>query len=307
MSENGAKPRLSGVLVTYRRPEQLTATLGALQAQTRPLDRLVVVDNAPTALGREIVRVAFPDAEYVAASGNTGPAGGIATGMDLLLEGADDADWIVTLDDDDPPADVQVFATLMDYAVDITRRDPRVAGVGVEGQRFDRRRGRIVWVPDDALVGDVSVDYIGGDFFPCYSVRAIRDAGTFRRDLFFGFEELEYGLRMRSAGYSLYAPGPVFHSSRATNGDLGKDLVPSRALGRVTWRRYYSLRNLLWILRDHGWLGAALRVTVIVGIAKPLANVFVDPRLALRHLVLNARACLDAWTGRMGRTVEPAA
>ena len=264
----------------------------------------MVVDNAPSAEGRQIVRSVVPGAEYVPASGNLGPAGGIAAGMELLLPEADD-DWIVTLDDDDPPVDVAVFATLMDYAADVAKRDPMVAGVGVEGQRFDRRRGRIVWVPDDALVGDVSVDYIGGDFFPCYSVRAIRAVGTFRRDLFFGFDDLEYGLRMRTAGYSLYASGPVFCASRAANGDLGKDLVPSRSLGKLTWRRYYSLRNLVRILRDLGWFAAALRVTIVVGIAKPLANLLVDPRLALGHLWLNARACFDAWTGRMGRTVEP--
>jgi rhamnopyranosyl-N-acetylglucosaminyl-diphospho-decaprenol beta-1,3/1,4-galactofuranosyltransferase len=305
MGAIGRKARLFGVLVTFRRPEQLAGMLRAVAGQTRGLDGLVVVDNAPSEATRAIVRSAFPDAEYVAAPENLGPAGGIALGMEHLIGTAEDQDWILTLDDDDPPADATVFASLFAYAQAVAERKPAVAGVGVEGQRFDRRRGRIVWLPDAALQGDVSVDFVGGDFFPCYSVRAIRVVGTPRRDLFFGFEELEYGLRMRATGFSLYACGALFLASRAANGTLAQDLVPAHGLARVTWRRYYSLRNLVRVLRDTGSVGAAVRVTVIVGFAKPLANLFVDPRLATRHLWLNARACRDAWTGRMGRTLEP--
>jgi glycosyltransferase involved in cell wall biosynthesis len=305
MGAIGRKARLFGVLVTFRRPEQLALTLRALAAQTRPLDGLVVVDNAPGDATRAVVHSVFPDAVYVPAPENLGPAGGIALGMEQLLTTADDQDWILTLDDDDPPTDDTVFADLLDFALTVSQRQSAVAGVGVEGQRFDRRRGRIVWLPDASLHGDVSVDFVGGDFFPCYSVRAIRVVGVPRRDLFFGFEELEYGLRMRAAGFSLFTWGPSFLASRAANGTLALDLVPARALGRVTWRRYYSLRNLVRILCDTGAIGAALRVTVIVGFAKPLANLFVDPRLAARHLWLNARACRDAWLNRMGRTLEP--
>ncbi|MFA5882545.1 MAG: glycosyltransferase [Acidimicrobiia bacterium] len=305
MAEIGRNPRLFGVLITFRRPEQLAATLRAVTAQTRALDGLVVVDNAASPETREILHAIVPDAEYVAAPENLGPAGGIALGMEHVLPRADDDDWIVTLDDDDPPRDDEVFAALFDFAAVASARDPATAAVGVEGQWFDRRRGRIRWVPDSALSDDVSVDFIGGDFCPCYSVRAIRSVGTPRRDLFFGFDDLEYGLRLRAAGYALQVSGRSFLASREANGTLGQDLVPSRGLGRLSWRRYYSLRNLVRILRDSGSIGAALRVTVIVGLAKPLANVFVDPTLAFGHLRLNVRACLDAWTGRMGRTVEP--
>ncbi|MDN5757833.1 MAG: galactofuranosyl transferase, partial [Tomitella sp.] len=38
--------RIVGVVVTHRRRELLAASLSVLAAQTRPLDHLVVVDNA---------------------------------------------------------------------------------------------------------------------------------------------------------------------------------------------------------------------------------------------------------------------
>ncbi len=307
MSDDLCQPRFFGVLVTFRRPEQLASTLHAVTEQTRALHHLIVVDNAPTLETRAIVGNVAPSAEYVAAPENLGPAGGIALGMERLLEMADEDDWIITLDDDDPPADAGAFAALYAFAREMSVQDRTAAAVGMGGVRFDRRRGRIVRVPDDELRGAVRVDSIAGNQCPCYSAAAIRAVGPMRRDLFFGFEELELGLRLGDAGYSLYADGPAWLAGREAQGLLGRRFAPSRSLGEPTWRRYYSLRNLVCILRDLGVVGAALRVTILSGIAKPLGNVVREPRLALRHLQLNARACRDAWTGRMGRTVEPTA
>ena len=252
-----------------------------------------------------MVRSGAPGAEYVAAPENLGPAGGIALGMARLLERAGDDDWIVTLDDDDPPGDPGAFADLLALAIETSERDRSTAAVGLSGVRFDRRRGRVVRVPDDELHDAVAVDSIAGNQCPCYAVRAIRAVGTMRTDLFFGHEELELGLRLGDAGYSLYGHGARWHDKRVALGRLDMDLVPSRSLGDPTWRRYYSLRNLVRILRERGTAGSALRVTVVAGIGKPLANLVREPRLALAHLRLNVRACRDGWTGRMGRTVEP--
>ena len=305
MSEHGRQCCLWGVLVTFRRPDKLASMLAAVADQTIPLQRLVVVDNAPTSQTREIVGRNAPGAQYVAAPENLGPAGGIALGMERLLELADDQDWIMTLDDDDPPPNPSVFANLLAFADEMSACDRSTAAVGLSGVRFDRRRGRIVRVADEELRGAVGVDSIAGNQFPCYQAGVVRMIGTMRADLFFGMEELEYGLRLRDAGYSLYADGPTWLELREVWGRLGMRLTPSRSLGEPTWRRYYALRNLVWILRELGAPGAALRVTVVAGVAKPLANLVREPRRSLQNLGLNARACRDAWTGRMGRTVEP--
>lgn len=278
--------------------------LAALEAQTRRLDRLVVVDNAPSDRAQAQV-AAIPGAEYVAAPENLGPAGGIAGGMTRLLPDLDDGDWIVTLDDDDPPVEPDLFATLLAYAVARSADDPAVGAVGADGVRCDLRRGRMVWVPDAELAGDVEVDWIGGDFFPVYSVRALRRAGPMRADLFFGFEELELGLRLGAHGFRLLVPGELGLRTRAAAGQLGFTVVPSRSLAPLTWRRYYSIRNLVRILVDRRAYGAAVRVTVVVGLGKPLVNLPRTPRVAWAHLRCGARAGFDAWTGRLGRTVEP--
>jgi rhamnopyranosyl-N-acetylglucosaminyl-diphospho-decaprenol beta-1,3/1,4-galactofuranosyltransferase len=97
--------RLFGVLVTFRRPTALGITLQRLAEQDRTLDHLVVIDNAPTDESRRAVagaRAAAAAIDHVEMPDNVGFTGGVAAGMRHVLELADDRDWIVVLDDDDP-------------------------------------------------------------------------------------------------------------------------------------------------------------------------------------------------------------
>ena len=304
MVSDGRTPRLLGVLVTFRRPAELEEILRTLAAQDRSFDRLVVVDNDPTDDARDLVATWCPTAEYVPTAENLGPAGGIAVGMSRLLEGASDDDWLATLDDDDPPAP-STLGALLDFGVATRTVDPSTGAVGVAGVRLDRRRGRYLRVPDVELHGAVRVDSIGGNKWPVYSVAAIRSAGVFRPDLFFGHEELEFGLRLGEAGYSLYASGPLWADLRRTEVEEGRDIQPSLTVTAVGWRRYYSLRNLVRVLLDRGSVVGAIRVSAVVGVAKPLVNLVRTPGSAVRHLRLNLRALFDAWSGRIGRTIEP--
>jgi hypothetical protein len=64
------------------------------------------------------------------------------------------------------------------------------------------------------------------------------------------------------------------------------------------------LRNSIYMLRRFDHTNTAFRVA-LVNLVKPLVNLPLDPRLAVRHLATNLRACRDGWTGRMGRQVEP--
>jgi glycosyltransferase involved in cell wall biosynthesis len=294
-------------MVTYRRPEDLRATLGRLQGQVRPLDHLVVVDNAADPETESIVRsVGGPsDTEYLPMEENLGFAGGVGVGMEHVLRDASDDDWIVVLDDDDPPPFPSAIQELEQFAVTMLHQDPRTAAVGIHGARFDWRRGRIVRVPDKELQGPVVVDYVAGASLPLFRVAAVRDVGPFSRDIFFGLSEVEHGLRLRAGGYSAYAHGDLWRRKRSMVGRMGVSYRPALRLAEVNWRHYYSLRNLIYILRQHGRTGTALRVTLVPGLGKPLANLPLSPRLAVQSLRLNWRACRDGWASRMGRTMEP--
>lgn len=280
-------------------------TLERLAAQTRPLDRLVVVDNEGSSTTESIVRAAGLPVEYVTPTENLGFCGGVADGMRRALVHADDDDWIVLLDDDDPPRFDDAFERLHRFAVEMRSRDPRTAAVGVSGGWFDWRRGRMRRVRDDELRGAVPVDHLAGNNLPFFQVGAVRDVGPFSDELFFGYSELEYGLRLWSAGYTLYGHGALWLESRRRSGRLGHSLRPSRPVDAPTWRDYYSLRNVIHILRRFGHPWVAARVSFETGLAKPLWNLPRRPVLAIRRLRLNLTALLDGWTGRMGRRVEP--
>lgn len=303
-------PRLFGVLVTHRRPGQVATMLDGLAAQDRPLDHLVVVDNSPDARTEAAVegyRARGLAVEYVAASENLGPAGGIALGMRRVLADAGPDDWITTLDDDNPPWSDHLLSHQERFARASVAEDPRTGGVGLVGARFDRRRGRMIRLPDDRLAGRVSVDYFGGGHLPLYLVRAVREVGPFREELFWGLEELDFGLRLRDAGYRLYVDGDLWTRRRGEVGRLGLRVRPSLRVEEPSWRSYYGLRNAVYVLRRHGHRWTAWRVTLLRGLLKPLLNVPTAPGRALRQLAVGWRACRDGWAGRMGRTVDPEA
>lgn len=252
---------------------------------------------------------------YVDAGENLGPAGGYALGISRVLEQADDHDWVFLLDDDDPPFFDDAIEKAANFAQSVFAQDPSVAAVGISGGRFDFGRGLVRRIGDDDIFGVVTVDHITGGGLPAYRVAAIKAVGPPLHELFFGFEELEFGLRLRKAGFSLYADGEEWRRRKDVKRERG--LLPPEEVSarraeatswRVTtpsWRRYYSLRNLIFILRRHGRSWTAVKVGLSRGIAKPLFNIPFSPRLALSSLRWNTRALIDGWLGRMGRTVLP--
>lgn len=297
--------RLIGILPTFRRSDVLWSTLSRLRDQSRPLDHLIVVDNEGSAETEAVVRRIGGPTEYLAPGENMGFAGGVAAGMRRALEFADDHDWLVLLDDDDPPRFENAIESLSAFARAMRRTDPRTAAVGLSGGWFDWRRGRMRRVPDDELAGAVPVDHVAGNSLPFFLAGVVREMGPFSDDIFFGYSELEYGLRLWTSGHTLYAHGDLWLEARRSADRLNHQFKPSARLGTLTWRDYYSLRNLIFILRRFGHPGTALRVTIVHGVGKPLVNVPVAPREAFRHLRVNVRAIRDAWTGRMGRRVDP--
>jgi rhamnopyranosyl-N-acetylglucosaminyl-diphospho-decaprenol beta-1,3/1,4-galactofuranosyltransferase len=102
---------ICAVVVTHRRPDEVTKSLDAVSAQTRVPDHLVVVDNDDDARVREIVDGQPIPTTYLGSRRNLGGAGGFALGMLHAL--ALGSDWIWLADDDGRPADSEVLGTLL--------------------------------------------------------------------------------------------------------------------------------------------------------------------------------------------------
>ena len=104
--------RIVAVVVTHRRLEQLRASLSVVSGQTRPIDHLVVVDNADQPEVRALVEAQPVEATYIGSKHNLGGAGGFALGMLHAL--ATGADLVWCADDDGRPEGPEVLATLLD-------------------------------------------------------------------------------------------------------------------------------------------------------------------------------------------------
>jgi glycosyltransferase involved in cell wall biosynthesis len=289
------------ILVTYRRPTTMQRTLEALVSQSRPPDSVLVVDNDDDGELREAL-LRLNGTEYLSCSENVGPAGAVAVAMERLVERCGPDDWVLLVDDDDPPPLVDALEILSATA---TSAPHDVGAIGLTGSRFDRGSARLNRVLDENLEDLTDVDYIGSGQLPMYRVAAIRDVGVFRPELFFGFEELEYGLRLRAANWRVVIHGGLTREVRALHGRTGLG-IDARSAHEPSppWRRYYSTRNLVLISRLHG-----TRVAPVVMSARAIAGGSLAVLRARRLSAGTAswKGLLDGWIGRFGRTVEPGA
>lgn len=306
---NSASRRLVGVLITYKRPEALIRHLADLSKQTRRLDRLIVIDNGDSRDVEQIVKDATGAAReisYRAMPDNAGPAGGIAHGMRAILDSETGSGWCVLLDDDDPPRREDLLEVLVQFGASCDASDDRVGMVGMTGARFDAGAGRLRRLADEELCGPVEVDYVAGGQLPLIDFDALRAVGVFREELFFGFDDLEFCLRLRSHGFKVVLDGDLAHWARADAGRLGPGFGgASFASGAAPWRRYYSVRNLIVILLTSGRTLAAAKVAITAGLVKPVLIMTRSPRTGAQHLRHGLHGALDGWLRRMGRRVTP--
>ncbi len=178
------------------------------------------------------------------------------------------------------------------------------AAVGISGGWFDWRRGRMRRVPDAQLTGPVPVDHVAGNQLPFFLVGAVRDVGVFCDDLFFGFSELEFGLRLWRAGYTLYGYGPLWLESRKQTGRLHWSSALRAGCNRSTGATTTpsgtrSSSSGASDDRD----GAAGHARA--GSCEADRQRSAVSGSALTHLRLNVRAIAHGWIGRMGRRVDP--
>jgi GT2 family glycosyltransferase len=89
------------VVVTHDRKEMLRECLDALRAQTRPPERILVVDNASRDGTRAMLEREYPEVSVLPLATNEGSAGGFHEGMRRAY--AAGAEWLWLMDDDTIP------------------------------------------------------------------------------------------------------------------------------------------------------------------------------------------------------------
>jgi rhamnopyranosyl-N-acetylglucosaminyl-diphospho-decaprenol beta-1,3/1,4-galactofuranosyltransferase len=288
-----SEPRVVAVVVTWNRRDLLKLALGALRTQTRPVDDIVVVDNASSDGTAQMVRREFEGVDLVTLRHNTGGAGGFAAGVDhALADHKPDLLWL--MDDDtvpEPTALEHLLATIERYP---GRRQPvllasRVVWSDGRDHPMNTPR-RKPWVrrSEAARAERAGAMPIRSASFVSILVDAetVRDRGLPIADYFLWNDDFEYTTRLLRRRVGLLCPDSVVVHKTKTFGAADAD--PGE-------RFFYEVRNKVWTFTRSRSLNPLEKATYTAGTARRWLRTFVassDRRALAREFRRGMRAGL---------------
>ena len=242
------------VIVTYNRPALLARCLDKLEAQSRPPDHVLVVDNAST--GETADLLAGRDGiEVLRLDSNLGSSGGFAKGLEHAHRQSYDWLWML---DDDTLADERCLEELLAGAA----RAPRQASIMASVVRW--QDGRLHPMNRPWLRARRRADFAAGAAAGLALIRTStfvstmvhRDAVTSHgyppAHYFVWLDDMEYTSRILRHAHGYIAPESVaWHWTPQ----------PYDTLTDARRRFYYKARNHLWLLRRGESFGGRERVT----------------------------------------------
>ena len=236
-------PVVVAVVVSYNRAELLGAALDALGDQHRPVDRVVVVDNASTDEALAVARQHATAPHVVALARNTGGAGGFAVGIATAVAELG-ADLVWVMDDDTIPTPTALSALLAardaydgevaalcsrvvwtdgtDHPMNTPRRRP-----GVSADEVERAQAA-------GAVPVRSMSFVS----MMIDAAAVQRSGLPVTDYFIWNDDFEYATRLLRHRVGLFVPGSVVEHRTKKLGATDADPGP---------RFYYEVRNKIWM------------------------------------------------------------
>jgi len=252
----GSDVTVAAVVVTWNRLDLLREALPAVLGQTRPPDRVIVVDNASTDGTADAVRADFPGVDLVSLPQNTGGAGGFAYGLALAQAAGAGLAWLM---DDDTVPEPGALGALLEARRAYSGPAPALVAskvVWTDGRPHPMNTPRVKPLASRAeraaaaAAGCVPVR--SASFVSVLAdLAAAQRSGLPQADYFLWNDDFEFTARLlrRSPGL-LCAASTVVHKTKAfgaTDADPGA-------------RFFYEVRNKVWTLRSAAPLAAHERV-----------------------------------------------
>lgn len=241
--------RFAGFLITYERPSVIKDTIDKILQQSVAPEKLLIVDNSDSSETERIVsELAYSRIEYSSVGFNAGPAGAAHYGLRKLAE--EGYSWIAWSDDDPPQ-----FEDSFEKVLGTAEHGTNIGIVGAVGSRFSWSTGMLKRLEDHELKGSVPVDSVAGGMVMVINAEVIKKGVLPNPDLFFGFEELDFCLRTKLAGFEIVVNGELAYRYRQAAGRLNmkdsnryKGWKFSKSKDSL-WREYYSIRNFAYLMR----------------------------------------------------------
>lgn len=297
---------VSSVVLNWNNAADTIQCLQSVHAVARPKHVILVVDNASTDDSPALIQERFPGLEVIEAGTNLGYAGGNNFGIRHALDRG--AEWVCILNNDVivAPDFLEILLVTAQARPDVGVVTPLVA------DRADRER---VWALGSAVnsaSGVVSRLHAGDPVGkwrdqPPFEVdvasgaamlikrEVLERVGLMDEDFFLYYEETDWCLRIRQAGYRILAvpASVVWHKVSATLGTTSPVID------------YYMLRNHLRLIARH-WHGLQRGRILLRTLLRSLATIAaytVKTHQGQRLPSRNARllALRDALLGRWGK------
>ncbi len=308
-------PAVHAAIVTFNRGALLVECLRALLAQTVPVARIVVIDNASTDGTPELLAETAlrddPRIRYERQERNLGGAGGYSRAVELAREGAD---WVWVMDDD---AEARPDA-LERLLTSPWAEEPGTAGLGHGVGRPDgslelsarghfERRPRPLTAAEHVAGAELGFASLVGLLVRGDAARATDPP---RADFFIWCDDFEWCLRLRRQGRLRLVPdSEVLHKEAAHGFSTRRARLVNRLTGwdyaatpySSFWRNMCGVRNYVWLRKHH--LGES-RLGAIGTVAQFVVKALLYDDKPLKRLPWIVRAGLD---GRLGvfQTITP--
>ena len=265
------RPKVAVVILSWNGRDDTLACVESVLATRDETVRVIVVDNGSSDGTSEAIHRIHPDIDLVVNTDNLGFAAGNNAGLRRALDLG--AEYVLVLNND-TIADASAIRTL----VGALEADAQAAAacplicfaeppdlVWYGGATFDPTRGRSGRVsgyrePLAASLGPVREVDRGTGAAMLMRSTVLDQVGLFDDDLFLYFEDVDWSLRARRAGYGiLFVPAArIWHKVSVTSGGEHSPLI-----------LYYETRNHLEVCRRHaplGPAGACQRAAVILAV-----------------------------------------
>ena len=274
--------KIAAVVVTYNRKKLLGECLNALLCQTRPLDSIILIDNASTdgtpqfLKAKEVIKeIVKPKNEpieieneiknnsrneikicYVRMHENTGGAGGFHEGVKRGYEKG--FDWLWLMDDDSKP-EIHAMKALLDNIK--SNSNSAFGSIAVANdssedlvwhafanKKFNKIYTKKHELPRNSTILAKSIPFVG--FF--ISQKIVRLIGFPEKEFFISTDDTEYCWRLKyKYGINLkYVTDSIIYHPRRNHRILPfiqKEISWSGPL----WREYYKIRNNILVRKKY--------------------------------------------------------
>jgi rhamnosyltransferase len=291
---------------TYNDADVIEQTIDALLRQTRPVDEILVVDNAST--DDTLQQPCLKHATVLPLPKNTGTSGGVYTGFQYALDHG--YDWMWIFDPDGLPAPDALEKMLELHASWPRSQQEKTAFISCLHPEQWRDSAHRVYTRS----GMVPIKPSPEDrYFPCqvawwsgclYRMAAVREVGLPNADYFADWGEGEYGYRVMKAGFKGYVcrDAPIDSNIRGyaslRPAEIERDGATATVLEFPPFRCYYTARNRLYLtLYDFAEFHPIMLLRMFVTLAMMMTKILLRPG---RHGVQMRAFFRGIWHGVTG-------